>query len=75
MSLDDTKQLLSKKYLGKEGIHGIGVSRSQNAIRVHMVPAADAAHAARQQGLIQQMKEEAGSHDVQVTTEDKPAAN
>ena len=75
MSLDDTKQLLSRKYLGKEGIHGIGISRSQNAIRVHMIPAADATHAARQQDLIQQMKEEAGSHDVQVTTEDKPSAN
>jgi len=71
-SLDETKQLLSQKYLGKEGIHGIGLSRRENAIRVHMIPATDADHAARQEDLIAQLKKEADPHSVQVTTEDKP---
>jgi hypothetical protein len=72
LSLDETKQLLSQKYLGKEGIHGIGLSKRENAIRVHMIPAKGADEAARQQDLIEQLKGEAGTHPVQVITEDKP---
>jgi hypothetical protein len=72
MSLDATKQLLSKKYLGKEGIHGIGLSRRENAIRIHLAQASDPDHAARQQTLIEELKREAGPHPVQVTREDKP---
>ncbi len=72
MSLDETKTLLSRKYLGKEGIHGIGLSKRDNAISVHMIPAKDADQAARQDDLIARMKQEAGPHPVVVTTEDAP---
>jgi hypothetical protein len=71
-SLDETQRLLSQKYLGKEGIHGIGLSKRENAIHVYMIPARDADHAARQKDLIAQLKKEAGSHPVRVTAEDKP---
>ena len=71
-SLDQTKRFLSQKYLGKEGIHGIGLSRRENAIRVHMVRARDAAHAARQDEVIAQLKHEAKPHPVQVQVEDAP---
>jgi hypothetical protein len=71
-SLDETKRLLSQKYLGREGIHGIGLSRRENAIRVHMIAARDAAHAARQAEVIVQLKQEAEPHAVQVQVEDAP---
>jgi 5,10-methylenetetrahydrofolate reductase len=72
MSLDETKRLLSQKYLGKEGIHGIGLSQRDSAIRVHLAPARDADHAARQDDLLAQLKKDAGPHAVQVTREDAP---
>ncbi len=35
-SLNETKETLSRKYLGKGGIHGIGIRRSQNAICIYV---------------------------------------
>ncbi|MCY7350066.1 MAG: hypothetical protein LH606_05295 [Cytophagaceae bacterium] len=35
-SLHQIKKLLSEKYLGKAGIHGLGVSTAQQAIRVYV---------------------------------------
>ncbi len=34
-SLATIKKLISSKYLGKEGIHGIGISRSKKAVRIY----------------------------------------
>ncbi len=39
-SLDELKEQLSNKYLGKAGIHGIGISRLHDAIRVYLQPEA-----------------------------------
>ena len=39
-SLENIKQLVTRKYLGKGGIHSVGISRSQNAVRVYLEPAA-----------------------------------
>ena len=35
-SLDEVKKHVSKKYLGKAGIHSIGVSRAENALRLYV---------------------------------------
>jgi hypothetical protein len=35
-SLEETKEHLSGKYLGKAGIHSLGISRAENAVRVYM---------------------------------------
>lgn len=35
-SLDEVKKLVSTKYLGRAGIHSVGVSRSENALRVYI---------------------------------------
>jgi hypothetical protein len=42
-SIEDVKQRLSGRYLGKEGVHAIGFSRAQNTLRlyVHAEPGAD----------------------------------
>lgn len=35
-SLEEVKRKLSRKYLGKAGIHGMGVSHSKNAVHVYV---------------------------------------
>lgn len=35
-SLDEVKEHVSMKYLGKAGIHSVGVSRAENALRVYV---------------------------------------
>ncbi|WP_407530483.1 hypothetical protein [Methylobacterium oryzisoli] len=36
MSLVETKRQLSRRYIGRSGIHAIGLARAQNAIRVYL---------------------------------------
>ena len=71
MSLDATKQLLSRKSLGKGGIHGIGVSRGKNAVRIHVSPGD--AGADNQQAVLEALKRDAAPYDLLVTTEEGPA--
>lgn len=33
-TLEDVKSLVSRKYLGKAGIHGVGMRRSKSAVTV-----------------------------------------
>ena len=35
-SLDEVKKQLSSKFLGKAGIHSVGISRVENAVRVYV---------------------------------------
>jgi hypothetical protein len=35
-SLDEAKGQIASKFLGKAGIHSIGISRAENAIRVYL---------------------------------------
>ena len=35
-SLDEVKKHVSLKYLGKAGIHSVGISRAENALRVYV---------------------------------------
>ena len=35
-SLDEVKEHVSMKYVGKAGIHSVGVSRAENALRVYV---------------------------------------
>jgi hypothetical protein len=37
-TLTDVKDRLKARYLGRAGVHGMGVSRAQNAIRVYVNP-------------------------------------
>jgi hypothetical protein len=65
---------LSRKYLGKGGIHGIGLSKGQNAIRVHVAPSHgwDREVAARQSALLDELKRDASPYAVLVTGEEAP---
>ena len=37
-TLEDARSLVSQKYLGKAGIHGVGVRRSKSAVAVYVDP-------------------------------------
>ena len=37
-TLESVKSLVSSKYLGKAGIHGVGIRRSKSAVAVYVEP-------------------------------------
>jgi hypothetical protein len=37
-TLEDVQSLVSQKYLGQGGIHGVGIRRSKSAITVYVDP-------------------------------------
>lgn len=39
-TLEEVKELISEKYLGQSGIHGIGLRRKNSAITVYVDPGA-----------------------------------
>jgi hypothetical protein len=38
LTLKDARERLKKKWLGKHGIHGVGLSRAENAIKLYVGP-------------------------------------
>jgi hypothetical protein len=73
MSLEATKRRLSRKYLGRGGIHGIGLSRSRSAVCVHLA-SGDAAEAAQQNAVLDELKRDAAPYEVLVTVEGRARA-
>jgi hypothetical protein len=67
-SLDELKSQLSREILGKGGVHGLGVSRSKNALRVYIHPA----DAKEQQVTLEKIRAAAGPFQVIVETEQAP---
>ena len=67
-SIDDIKDRLRRSYLGKGGIHGVGVSRAKQAIRVYVSPQAEA----DQSDVLALMRESASPFPVIVVREDRP---
>ena len=66
-SLDDVKTRLSTRYLGRDGIHAIGLRRPTNQIVVYVSPPANA------QELLERMRDDSGGYElIAVTT---PASN
>jgi hypothetical protein len=37
-SIDDVKQRISQDFLGRAGIHGVGIRRSEDAIYLYVTP-------------------------------------
>jgi len=67
-TLDTVKDRLRISFLGKGGIHGMGISRAKSAIRVYLAPNAGR----EQQDLLDQIREEAKPFAVIVVHEDRP---
>lgn len=66
--IDDVKARLSERYLGKSGVHGIGINRSQNVLRVyvHTEPGSDV------EALRRRIVDDAKPYKVVVVEEDRP---
>ena len=67
-SIDEVKDRLRSSYLGKAGIHGVGVSRAEHAIRVYVSPQ----HDVEQSDILALMRECASPFPVIVVREDRP---
>jgi hypothetical protein len=67
-SLESVKNRLRQSYLGKGGIHGLGLSRAEKAIRVYV----DAQAGADESEVIEQLRESARPYPVIVVREDRP---
>jgi hypothetical protein len=68
-SLDEVKRRIARKYLGKAGIHGVGIRRAQNALNVY----AKADASPDQQQLLKEIEREAAPYKVIVTQEERPS--
>jgi hypothetical protein len=62
------KERLKAKYLGKEGVHGLGISELQQAIRVYASPK----EGPEQKRLLEQLRHEAAPFSVIIVPEEKP---
>jgi len=70
-TLDETKTRISRKYLGKAGIHGVSIRRSQNALCVYL----DANFAHDQETILEEIEKEAAPYKVLKIEEERPTIN
>ena len=66
--LEAVKTALSNRYLGKAGIHALGIRHSANAISVYVAPGSQE----RYRQVLDELKKEAQPFDV-LFTEEEPA--
>jgi hypothetical protein len=66
-SLEEVKNRLRQSYLGRGGVHAVGVSRAEQAIRVYVSPEA----APEQPEVLAQLRESARPFAVIVVREDR----
>lgn len=69
-TLEEVKETVSRKYVGKMGIHAVGIRRSQNAVCVYLHDA----DAVGQDALLKAIAKEAGPYQVLTVREDRPVA-
>jgi hypothetical protein len=66
--LNKVKRRISTKYLGKAGIHGVGIRRSQNALCLYL----DTDINTDQKKILQSIEQEAVPYKVLIISENKP---
>jgi hypothetical protein len=59
-SLEEVKEYLSGKYLGKSGIHSVGISRTDNAVRVYVETDSDD----KLEGILKEIEKEAAPYKI-----------
>jgi hypothetical protein len=67
-SLEAVKDRLRQSFLGKAGIHGIGLNRAEQAIRVYISSDAESDQA----DMLEQVRQAAGPFRVIVVKEERP---
>jgi hypothetical protein len=70
-SLDEVKQEISQKYLGKSGIHGVGLRRKENALYIYTENKSNAAQTA----LLEKIRKEAAPFSVVTVEEGRSKIN
>jgi hypothetical protein len=68
-SIESVKNRVRKAFLGKAGIHGIGLSRAEKAIRVYLTRQAGA----EQGEVLAQLRISAEPYRIIVVEEEKPS--
>ncbi|HEX2079624.1 MAG TPA: hypothetical protein VHG08_17995 [Longimicrobium sp.] len=70
-TLDEVKAGVSGKYLGRAGIHGVGVRRAQGALAVYLRPG----DVTEQERVLRAIEAEAAPYPVIVVSEEGPVAH
>lgn len=70
-SLDEVKEDISQKYLGKSGIHGIGIRRKKNALCVYT----DTETSPKQKAVLEEIKKQAAPYSVVTIEEERAKIN
>jgi hypothetical protein len=70
-SIDAAKKRLRESFLGQAGIHGVGLSRKEKAIRVYVGPT----KAEGRTAVLEQLRKSAEPFRVIVVEEDQPRIN
>lgn len=68
--LNEVRRRIASEYLGKAGIHGVGMSRSRNAIRLYLVPQAGT----EQEETLAEIEQEAAPFQVLIVEDEPPMA-
>jgi len=68
-SLDELKKAVQRKYLGQAGLHGVGASERQNAIKLYLTKC----DGAEQNRLIAEVRKELASTNVELVFDDAPS--
>ena len=66
-TLEELKSLVSEKYLGKAGIHGVGIRRSKEAVTIYVHPE----DSLDQKDLLDQIEKEIEPFNLLVVEEEK----
>ena len=74
MSILDAKSRISAKYLGKGGVHGVGVSKERGAIRIHMTAPETIEEEKDREELLQNVRKDAAPYEVLTEVEDSASA-
>lgn len=67
-SLEEIQKRLTHKYLGKAGVHGIGIRRSQNVLCIYMQNTSSS----EQKILLEEIKNEIAPYEVLAIEEERP---
>jgi len=68
-SLDEIKKRVAAKFLGKSGIHSIGISRAENSVRVYLEPESDN----EVEEVLEQIRAEAAPYKVVHIASERPS--
>jgi hypothetical protein len=69
-TIETVRRRLRQEFLGKAGIHGLGASRAEQAIRVYVDPDAPA----DLESVLERVRQSASPFSVSVVQEERPDA-